>query len=149
MQSTSIFKLFEDIGPYIKNKKTRDVLLSSIGIKIINFLYYLPIKNIESIFCSKCDELKQDQNVIIRVYIKKHYNSYRIRGAPYKISVLFDNKLLYLIFFAKYTGYLKKLYPEGTYLYITGKVDVYKNKFQISHPTIINDQINSNKKKTN
>ena len=72
MQSTSIFKLFEDISPFIENKKNRAILLSSIGHKILDYLYYLPIKNIESIFCTKWDELKQDHSVVIKVYIKKH-----------------------------------------------------------------------------
>lgn len=147
MESTSIFKLFEDITPFIENKKKKDVIFSTIGSRVIDCLYYLPGKYLESIKCTSWNELRDKQNVTLQIYVKKHYNSYRIRKAPYKISVLFDNKLIYLVFFSRYTGYLKKLYPEGSFIFISGTLDEYKNKFQISHPTIINEVVNNNKKK--
>lgn len=147
MQSTSIFELFSDIDKFVSEKKVKSVLHSLIGSRILDYIHYLPIKNLEILFCTKWSQLKPGNSIVIRTTIKKHYNSYRIRGAPYKISVLFDNKIIYLIFFSKYTLYLKKIFPENENVFISGKLDIYKNKFQITHPSILEEGLNFSKKK--
>ncbi|PPR27014.1 MAG: ATP-dependent DNA helicase RecG, partial [Alphaproteobacteria bacterium MarineAlpha9_Bin4] len=51
---------------------------------------------------------------------------------------LFNDEKIFLIFFSRFTGYLKKIYPEDQKMLVKGKIEFYKNKYQLSHPEIIN-----------
>ena len=51
---------------------------------------------------------------------------------------MFKDQKVSLIFFSKFTGYLRKVYPENQNLFIRGRIELYKKNYQISHPEIIN-----------
>ena len=99
MQNKSILLLFDEIDTFFNKGKQIDIIKENIGSKIIDLLYYKPIRIISHEICHNWEELKDQKKVIIKVLIQKHYNPYRIRNAPYKIKATFSNKNIFFIFF--------------------------------------------------
>ena len=147
MQNKSILLLFDEIDTFFNKGKQIDIIKENIGSKIIDLLYYKPIRIISHEICHNWEELKDQKKVIIKVLIQKHYNPYRIRNAPYKIKATFSNKNIFFIFFSKRTGYLRKAFPEAREMFISGKVDIYNDNFQITHPIAVNTKLDLSKKK--
>ena len=131
MQNTSIKILFEQIDALISASKAKQLIKEHIGSRIKDLLHYIPYKIVSADNCLKWSELEDKKKVLIKVKVNKHYKNFKYRNAPYRISVIFDNKTLNLVFFSKFTGYLKDLYPENQIVYITGILAVYNKKFQI------------------
>ncbi len=146
MQNTSIdFLLSEikDIQPKLKNLLLFE---SHIGKKIIDLITFKPKKAVISKVIDTLENIENYNSVIIKVKIIKHFQNYYNKRMPYKISVLFKGQEISLIFFSRFTGYLKKVYPINNYVYIKGKIEFYKNSYQVTHPEIINSDSLLNKK---
>ena len=107
----------------------------------------MPTRIIQHQICNNWEDLEDQKRVILKLSVQKHYNPFRIRNAPYKIKATFCNKVIFLVFFSKKTGYLKKIFPEHTEVIVSGKLDIYANKYQMTHPNIIDSNINFSEKK--
>ena len=143
MQSTSIKKIYSNIDSIISGEKTRKSIKENIGNTLKDLVFYMPYKIVSAYYCRAWNDLENKKKVLIEVRVNKHYFSFPRSNIPYRISVIFDNKTINLVFFSKYTGYLKNIYKEGEDVYISGILAVFGKKFQILHPTIINsDDIN-------
>ena len=140
MQSTSIKILFDKIDNYISGEKTKKLIIDNIGYRLIDLLFYIPYKLVNAPICKKWEELEDKKHVLLKVIVKKHYNSFKYSKAPYRITVSFNEKNIDLVFFAKYTGYLRSLYKENDTIFITGTLALYGKKFQILHPILINEE---------
>ena len=79
-------------------------------------------------------------SIIIKVKIIKYHQNYFNKKIPYKISSIFNDRKISLVFFSKYTGYLKKIYPLGKEIFIKGKLEFYNNNYQILHPEIVDEK---------
>ena len=146
MQNSSIDFLFEKLNVIYPNSKNNSLFESHIGPQIIDLLFFKPKKILSAKVLNKLEELEHENTVIIKIRVIKHHQNYFNRKVPYKISVLFNRKKISLIFFSKYTGYLKKIYPLEKDLFIKGKLDFYNNNLQITHPEKIDEKIIFNKK---
>ena len=137
MQSTSIKKIYSNISNIITGEKTKKLIIENIGNTYRDLIFYIPYKVVSSLYCDNWAQLSDKKKILIKVLVDKHYSSFRRSNIPYRIKVIFDNKAINLVFFSKYTGYLKSIYKEGEEIYIAGTLAVYGKKFQILHPTII------------
>ena len=146
MQSSSIDFLFEKINIINSNNKNTIIVENHIGSQIIDLLFFKPKKVLSAKILDKIEDVQTIEVVIIKVKVFKHYKNYFNRNIPYKITVLFNEKKISLIFFSKYTGYLEKIFPLEKEIYIKGKLELYNNNLQISHPEIIDEKILLNKK---
>ena len=146
MQSTSIKILFNNIDSFISGEKTKKLIIENIGNRLIDLLFYIPYKLVNAPICTKWEELEDKKQVLIKVLVKKHYNSFKYSKAPYRVTVSFNGKNIDLIFFAKYTSYLKSIFKENDIILISGTLALYSKKFQILHPTIINEEDVKNSK---
>ncbi len=138
MQSTSIKKIYSNFNNIITGKKSKELLIENIGNTIKHLIFYKPYKLISATLCNQWTELEDKKKVILAIQVKRHYPAYKISNIPYRITVLFDNKTINLVFFSKFTGYLKELYKIDSITYISGTLAIYGNKFQIMHPIIVN-----------
>ena len=137
MQSTSIKKIYSNIDSIISGEKTKKSIKENIGNTLKDLVFYMPYKIVSAYYCKAWNDLENKKKVLIKVRVNKHYFSFPRSNIPYRISVIFDNKTINLVFFSKYTGYLKSIYKEGEDITISGTLATYGKKFQILHPTIV------------
>ena len=78
----------------------------------------------------------------LHVYVKK-YNFPRIRNLPNRVNCEDETGKLDCVFFNSFEGYIRKILPLNSKVKITGKVNYYKNKYQITNPTYISSNTNS------
>ena len=137
MQSTSIKKIYSNIDSIISGEKTKKSIKENIGNTLKDLVFYMPYKIVSAYYCKAWNDLENKKKVLIKVRVNKHYFSFPRSNIPYRISVIFDNKTINLVFFSKYTGYLKNIYKVGEDVIISGTLAIYGKKFQILHPTVV------------
>ena len=119
------------VGPIISKK----LLDKGITNKIDLFLN-LPTGAIDRRFCPKLDQLEVGKDSTIFVTPIK-YNIPRFRNLPNKVTCKDEYGQIDIIFFNSRENYIKQFLPLNNEVIISGKVNVYKNKFQITNPEYI------------
>ena len=119
------------VGPIISKK----LLDKGISNKIDLFLN-LPTGAIDRRFCPKLDQLEVGKVSTIFVTPIK-YNIPRFRNLPNKVTCKDEYGQIDIIFFNSRENYIKQILPLNNEVIISGKVNVYKNKFQITNPEYI------------
>jgi len=112
---------------------------------IFDLLWSLPRDTIDRTNLVKINELQIGKIQTITINVRK-YNFPRIRNLPNRVLCDDDTGKLECVFFNSYEGYIKKILPLGSLVTISGKINYYKNKYQITNPTHISSDINSIKK---
>ena len=138
MQNTSINILLSEIKDLTPKVKKVDLIENHIGSNIVDLITFKPKRFIMAKVCNDTNSIVENQEMIFNIKVIKHYPNFYNRKLPYKIGALFKDQKVSLIFFSKFTGYLRKVYPENQNLFIRGKVEIYKRNYQILHPEIIN-----------
>ena len=119
------------VGPIISKK----LLDKGITNKIDLFLN-LPTGAIDRRFCPKLDQLEVGKVSTIFVTPIK-YNIPRFRNLPNKVTCKDEYGQIDIIFFNSRENYIKQILPLNNEVIVSGKVNVYKNKFQITNPEYI------------
>ena len=117
-------------------KKTTDILKKKKINNIFDLLWRLPQSYIDRKGQTKINELKAGQVQTIKVFAKK-YNFPRIRNLPNRVNCEDETGKIDCIFFNSYEGYIKKILPLNEEVTISGKINVYNKKYQITNPTYI------------
>ena len=124
---------------YLKNKK-----IEKINDLIWDFPYsYTDRSNLVSL-----NEIEVGKIATIKVKVLK-YNFPRIRNLPSKVFCSDENGKIEIIFFNSREGYIRKVLPLNEWVLISGKINHYKNSYQITNPNYITtvDNIDYIKKK--
>ena len=112
---------------------------------IFDLLWSLPRDSIDRTNLFKINELQIGKIQTIKVNVRK-YNFPIIRNLPNRVLCDDSTGKLECVFFNSYEGYIKKILPLGSVVTISGKINYYKNKYQITNPTHVSSDINSIKK---
>ena len=119
------------VGPqlskYLKKKrieKVKDILLN------------LPYSETDRSHIFKLNELEIGKIQSIKVLVKK-LNFPRIRNLPNKIICEDETGKIDIIYFNSREGYLRKLFPVNKWLVISGKVNYFNKKYQITNPDYV------------
>ncbi len=134
--------------------------LKGVGLKTANLLKRKKINNIFDLLWklpkSYTDRTKSTKIKDLRVgeiqtitLIPYKYNFPRIRNLPNRIFCKDDTGEMDCIFFNSYEGYIKKVLPLNKEVTISGKIGIYRNKYQITNPKYISDDISLVKNKHN
>ena len=115
------------LSRYLKKKKIE---------KIKDIILNLPYSETDRSKISKLNELEIGKVQTIKVKVKK-LNFPRIRNLPNKIFCEDEFGKIEIIYFNSREGYLKKIYSINSWLIISGKVNFYNNKYQISNPDYV------------
>ena len=112
-------------------------LLKKKGIeKISDLLWNLPQGHTDRTNVQNLDNLEVGKITTIKVKSLK-YNFPRIRGLPSKVICGDEKGKIDIVFFNSREGYIKKILPINTYVIISGKINYYKKKYQITNPDYI------------
>tara|TARA_Y100000816_G_C26099996_1_gene582773 strand:- start:698 stop:2743 length:2046 start_codon:yes stop_codon:yes gene_type:complete len=112
---------------YLKRKKIE---------KIKDIILDLPYSETDRSKLYKLNELEIGKILTVRVLVKK-LNFPRIRSLPNKINCEDETGKIDIIYFNSREGYLRKIFPLNTWVIVSGKVNFFRNKYQITNPDYV------------
>ena len=121
----------DGVGPkltkYLKNKKIE---------KINDLLWHFPYSSTDRSDLVELNKLEPGKIQTIKVKIKK-YNFPRIRNLPFRVICEDNFGKIDIVFFNSRENYIRAVLPINKWVLISGKINVYKNKYQITNPEYI------------
>lgn len=127
------------IGPKIKKLFNEKKIDTNIDL-IFNFPYGL----IDRTHCPKLNNLEIGKISTIFVKVKKH-NFPRIRRLPNTVQCYDETGEINIVFFNSRENYIKEILPINGDVIVSGKVNFYKNKYQITNPDYVTSTNNEEK----
>ena len=112
---------------------------------IFDLIWSLPRNFTDRTNVLTINELQIGKICTVVVDVKK-YNFPRVRRLPNRVNCADNTGEIDCIFFNSYEGYIKKILPLNSRVAISGKVNYYKGRYQITNPTHISEDTNSIKK---
>ena len=129
--------LFEDVSTidgvgaklsiYLKKKKIE---------KVNDLLWNLPYSFTDRSETATLDRLEVGKIFTIKIKVLK-YNFPRIRNLPSRVFCKDEFGEIDLIFFNSREGYIRKILPLNEWIVVSGKINFFRNKYQITNPTYV------------
>ena len=116
--------------------KTRKYLQKKKIERVKDLLWDLPYSFIDRSKITSLNKLEIGKILTIKVKVLK-YNFPRVRNLPNTVICGDNNKKIKIVFFNSFEGYIKKILPLNQSVIISGKINYYKNNYQITNPTYI------------
>jgi len=124
---TAIDGVGKKLSIYLKKKKIE---------KINDLLWNLPYSYTDRRDSRTLDKLEVGKIFTIKVQVVKH-NFPRIRNLPNKIICRDEFGDIDLIFFNSREGYIRKILPLNEWVVVSGKINFFQNKYQITNPSYV------------
>ena len=105
---------------------------------IFDLLWHLPTSKIENSKVTNIGDIQIGKLQTIKL-IPLKYNFPRIRRLPNRVVCQSNDIKIDCVFFNSYEGYIKKILPLNTEIIISGKINFYRNKYQITNPTQVKE----------
>ena len=115
------------ISTYLKKKKIE---------KVNDLLWDLPYSHTDRTNSTTLDKLEIGKIFTVKIKVVK-YNFPRIRNLPNKIICKDEFGEIDLIFFNSREGYIRAILPLETWVTVSGKVNYFRNKYQMTNPSHI------------
>ena len=129
--------LFEDVSvirgvgkklsAYLKKKKIE---------KVNDLLWNLPYSFTDRSETATLDKLEIGKIFTIKVKVLK-YNFPRIRNLPSRVFCKDEFGEIDLIFFNSREGYIRKILPLNQWVVVSGKINFFRKKYQITNPSYV------------
>ena len=116
--------------------KTKNLLKKKKIEKISDLLWNLPLDFTDRSNVQTLDKLEIGKITTIRVKVVK-YNFPRIRNLPNKVMCEDGKGKIDIVFFNSREGYIRKILPLNSLVIISGKVNYFKTKYQITNPAYV------------
>ena len=123
----SISGVGKKISTYLKKKKIE---------KVSDLLWDLPYSLTDRSETATLDKLEVGKIFTIKVQVIK-YNFPRVRNLPNKIICKDSRGEIDLIFFNSREGYIRKILPLNEWVVVSGKINYFRNKYQITNPVYL------------
>ena len=105
---------------------------------IFDLLWHLPTSKIENSKVTNVGDIQIGKLQTIKL-IPLKYNFPRIRRLPNRVVCQSNDIKIDCVFFNSYEGYIKKILPLNNEIIISGKINFFKNKYQITNPTQVKE----------
>jgi ATP-dependent DNA helicase RecG len=106
------------------------------GEKVVDLCWHLPIGMIDRRFAPKVADAPPGAVATLTVQVLEHMPP-RIPRLPYRVICSDDTAEIELVFFHAKGDYLQKTLPTGQERIISGKVEHYQGRIQMTHPDLI------------
>tara|TARA_X000001036_G_scaffold378728_1_gene369221 strand:+ start:932 stop:2986 length:2055 start_codon:yes stop_codon:yes gene_type:complete len=124
-------KKLKGVGPqlskYLKQKKIE---------KVKDIIFDLPYSETDRSKLSKLNQLQIGKIQTIKVQVKK-INFPRVRNLPNKITCEDETGKIDIVYFNSREGYLRKIFPLNEWVVISGKINFFRNNYQITNPDYV------------
>ena len=125
--------------------KTSNILKKKGIYNLFDLIWKLPQSFTDRSIKSKINELQIGKISTIDIVVKK-YSFPRVRNLPNKVICEDDTGKIDCVFFNSYEGYIRKILPLNEKVTISGKINYFKNRYQITNPTYVSQESNLIKK---
>ena len=115
------------LSKYLKKKKNE---------KIKDIILNLPYSETDRSKIFRLNQLEIGKTQTIKVLVKK-ISFPRIRNLPNRIFCEDDTGKIDIVYFNSREGYLRKIFPLNNWVIISGKINYYRNKYQMSNPDYV------------
>jgi len=116
--------------------KTKKLLKKKKIEKISDLLWNFPQGFTDRSNIQTLDKLEIGKITTIKVKVGK-YNFPRMRNLPNKVICEDEKGKIDIVFFNSREGYIRKILPLNSLVVISGKVNYFKKKYQITNPTYV------------
>ena len=116
--------------------KTKQLLKRKKIERISDLLWNLPQAFTDRSNLKNLDILEIGKITTIKVKVVK-YNFPRIRNLPNKVLCEDEKGKIDIVFFNSKEGYIRKILPLNSWVIISGKINFFKKKYQITNPSYI------------
>ena len=121
------------VGPKIEN------IINKLGISLnIHFLWHFPYKIIEKKYYDNIHDAPINTLVTLKVEVLKH-NPSRFRKQPYRVNCVANETPIDIVYFNARHPVVRSILPVKSFRMISGKLEFFRNKFQITHPSTVED----------
>ena len=103
------------------------------GPKVSDLLWHAPIEIIDRSYNPRLADAEAGRVATLRVQVIKHTPNTR-KNLPYRINCTDGEKGITLVFFHGNRDWLQKQFPLGAEITISGKLELYQEKWQMVHP---------------
>ena len=129
--------LFEDVSAITGVGKKLSLYLKKKKINKVNdLLWNLPYSFTDRSETVTLNKLEVGKIFTIKIKVLK-YNFPRIRNLPSKVFCKDKFGEIDLVFFHSREGYIRKILPLNEWVAVSGKVNFFRNKYQITNPTFV------------
>ena len=119
------------VGPqlskYLKKKRIE---------KVKDLILNLPYSETDRSKITSLNKLEVGKIQSIKVMVKK-LNFPRIRNLPNKINCEDETGKIDIVYFNSREGYLRKLFPVNDWIIVSGKINYFNKKYQITNPDYV------------
>ena len=134
----SPINLVTGIGPKIEK------LFNRIDINLkVHFLWHLPHNIIKRQKHENIHEAQINTLVTLKIKVLKHVPS-RFKKQPYRVHCLCNETPIDIVFFYARHPVVKKNLPEEEIRFVSGKLEYFRNTYQITHPSHIIEETGIN-----
>ena len=116
--------------------KTKRLLKKKKIEKISDLLWNFPEGFTDRSNVQTLNKLEIGKITTIKVRVTK-YNFPRIRNPPNKVICEDKKGKIDIVFFNSREGYIRKILPLGSWVIISGKINYYKKRYQITNPAYV------------
>ena len=120
------------LSKYLKKKRIE---------KIKDIIFNLPYSETDRSKLSKLNELEIGKIQSIKVLVKK-INFPRKRNLPNKVFCKDDTGEIEIVYFNSREGYLRKIFPINKWVIISGKINLFNKKYQMTNPDYVTEEEN-------
>ena len=117
-------------------KKTMNILRKKKVNNIFDLLWKLPKSYTDRSLTSKIEDLQIGKIQTIKVVPIK-YQFPRIRNLPKKVTCHDETGKIDCIFFNSNDGYIRKILPLNEEITVSGKINLFRDRYQITNPTYV------------
>ncbi len=118
--------------------KTSNLLKKKKINNIFDLLWKLPKSYTDRSLSTKIKNLRVGENQTVTIVPQK-YSFPRVRNLPNRVLCVDETGDLECIFFNSYEGYVKKILPIGKEITVSGKIGIYRNKYQLTNPRYVSE----------
>ncbi len=109
--------------------------------RVLDLLFHLPQRGISREIKGTIADAPAGETVTLAVQVAQHFPAPPGRSrAPYKVLVEDETGDITLVFFRAQRAWLEKLLPVGEVRYISGKIELWDGRRQMTHPERVLDQ---------
>ena len=117
-------------------KKTAEILKKKKINNLFDLLWRLPKSYTDRTEKNKINEIQIGKIHTLTVLVKK-YSFPRVRNLPNKVICEDSTGKIDCVFFNSYEGYIRKILPLNEEVTISGKINYFNKKYQITNPKYI------------